>query len=235
MAPLNELLAALAVVLAASAEAPSEAPEQARGVARWRAEIALAATRCGVPVAWIERVMHAESGGRTRMGGRPIRSSKGAIGLMQLMPGTWAEMRGALGLGADPDHPGDNIVAGTCYLRRMYDRFGYPGLFGAYNAGPARYASWLAGRQPLPAETAAYLAKVGGVAPPGREKPAAVTPQLFVALRGQGPRDRTDSREEITSAGPSPEADGLQTEGLPEAPQAAEARDPLFAIRRGSE
>ena len=39
----------------------------------------------------------------------------------------------------------------------MYDRFGYPGLFAAYNAGPARYAAHLASRRPLPLETRRYL------------------------------------------------------------------------------
>jgi soluble lytic murein transglycosylase-like protein len=137
------------------------APSVQAQVSRWSAEIDAAATRCGVPRDWITRVMQAESAGRTALGGRPIRSPKGAIGLMQLMPATWAELRRDLGLGDDPDLPADNIVAGACYLRRMYDRFGYPGLFGAYNAGPARYAAWLAGQASLPGETVAYLRSVG--------------------------------------------------------------------------
>jgi soluble lytic murein transglycosylase-like protein len=135
------------------------------GTARWAAEINAAASRCGVPQDWIGRVMQAESGGRTLLDGRPIRSAKGAIGLMQLMPATWGELRRHLGLGDDPDRPADNIVAGACYLRRMYDRFGYPGLFGAYNAGPARYAAWLAGSARLPVETIGYLRRVTGAAP----------------------------------------------------------------------
>ncbi|GLV24727.1 hypothetical protein TomTYG45_11670 [Sphingobium sp. TomTYG45] len=69
--------------------------------------------------------MRAESGGQTRWNGRPIRSSAGAMGLMQLMPATWKEMRVRLGLGNDPDQPRDNILAGTFYLRLMHDRFGY--------------------------------------------------------------------------------------------------------------
>lgn len=79
-----------------------------------------------MPAAWIERVMQAESGGRTVLNGRPIISRAGAMGLMQVMPGTWAEIRSALGLGSDPFDPRDNILAGTFYLRRMFDRFGYP-------------------------------------------------------------------------------------------------------------
>src|SRR3546814_3744389 len=69
-------------------------------------------------------------------------------------------MRRRLGLGSDPHAPRDNILAGTLYLRLMYDRFGYPGLFGAYNAGPARYAAYLEGRRSLPGETRDYLRKV---------------------------------------------------------------------------
>ena len=134
------------------------APARADPVVRWRPYVEEASARFGVPRAWIERVMRAESGGRTRLAGQPIVSHAGAMGLMQLMPGTWSDMRARLGLGFDPHAPRDNILAGTLYLRLMHDRFGYPGLFAAYNAGPARYAAVLAGRASLPAETRAYLA-----------------------------------------------------------------------------
>ena len=147
----------------AAASAFHAGPVHVEIVADWHAYIVEASSRFGMPTSWIERVMQAESGGRTMLDGRPIRSSAGAIGLMQLMPGTWADMRARLGLGTNPDDPRDNIAAGTLYLRLMYDRFGYPGLFAAYNAGPRRYADYLAGHARLPAETAAYLARV---APP---------------------------------------------------------------------
>ncbi len=136
-------------------------PAAADPTDRWSPYIAEAAARFGVPEAWIRRVMRAESGGRTALGGRPIVSRAGAMGLMQLMPGTWREIRSRYGLGADPHAPRDNILAGTAYLRAMYDRFGYPGLFAAYNAGPHRYAQHLAGRR-LPQETIAYVAQVAG-------------------------------------------------------------------------
>jgi soluble lytic murein transglycosylase-like protein len=145
-------------------------PAEAQQVGAWRPHIEEASSRFGVPVDWIERVMRAESGGRTTLDGRPITSRAGAMGLMQLMPGTWADMRARLGLGSNPHAPRDNILAGTYYLRLMYDRFGYPGLFGAYNAGPARYAAWLAGRSGLPGETRAYMAAVANRAVlPGAE------------------------------------------------------------------
>ncbi|WP_129793892.1 lytic transglycosylase domain-containing protein [Sphingosinicella sp. CPCC 101087] len=151
------------------------APVEAASLARWSPFIAEASARFGIPEEWIRRVIRAESGGRTMLRGRPIVSRAGAMGLMQLMPGTWREMRGLLGLGADPHHPRDNIVAGTAYLRMMYDRFGYPGLFAAYNAGPARYAQYLATGRRLPRETIAYLdalAGTGSAMPVTKRKPA---------------------------------------------------------------
>lgn len=159
-------------------------PANAESVTQWHSHIVEASARFGVPAEWIERVMRAESGGRTTTNGRRIRSPAGAIGLMQLMPGTWREVRAELGLGHDPDDPRDNILAGTFYLRLMHDRFGYPGLFAAYNAGPGRYADYLARRRPLPSETVAYLA---AVAPSDATTIAAperiVAPQSLFALR----------------------------------------------------
>jgi soluble lytic murein transglycosylase-like protein len=161
--------AALAVLLATTpcpvwAEV---APGAARGpvptspaVARWRPLIAEASLRFGVPEPWIAAVIQAESAGRTHLDGRPITSRAGAMGLMQVMPDTWAEMRRRYGLGSDPHDPRDNILAGTAYLRLMHDRFGYPGLFAAYNAGPGRYAEHLATGRPLPGETRRYIAQL---------------------------------------------------------------------------
>lgn len=175
MAPLRVALAVCGLI------APR--PASADAIDRWRPFIAEASLRFGIPESWIERVMRAESGGYTTVNGRPIRSPKGAIGLMQLMPGTWGDMRARLALGDNPDDPRDNILAGSLYLRLMYDRFGYPGLFAAYNAGPARYADYLAGRARLPGETVAYLGIVTG-----RHRAAAIKVddpprQLLFALR----------------------------------------------------
>lgn len=154
MAALKFVAAALALAVSMSADA--------EGVGDWRPYVTEASLRFGVPAEWIERVMRAESEGQTTLDGRPIRSHAGAMGLMQLMPRTWADMRRALGLGGNPDDPHDNILAGTFYLRVLYDRFGYPGLFAAYNAGPGRYADHLATGIALPGETIAYLQTVAG-------------------------------------------------------------------------
>jgi soluble lytic murein transglycosylase-like protein len=172
-------------------------PAAAGSMDQWNAHIAEASARFGVPEEWIRRVIRAESGGRTMLAGRPVTSSAGAMGLMQLMPGTWREMRTAHGLGADPYDPRDNILAGTAYLRAMYDRFGYPGLFAAYNAGPARYARHLATGRPLPPETTAYAAALAGAsAPPAAlpgtvmersappRPPSAAGDRLFFELKG---------------------------------------------------
>lgn len=144
-------------------------------VGRWHSFIAEAAERFGVPARWIARVMRVESGGATRLGGAPITSRAGAMGLMQLMPDTWAALRAAYGLGADPYDPHDNIIAGAAYLRALYDRFGYPGLFGAYNAGPGRYGAYLVGVRALPDETRRYLEVITATpdTPPGRARPLA--------------------------------------------------------------
>jgi membrane-bound lytic murein transglycosylase B len=117
------------------------------------APVAEAAQRSGIPASWIRAVMQAESGGDAR-----AVSSKGAMGLMQIMPETWATLRLRYGLGADPFDPHDNIIAGAAYLRELHDRYGSPGFLAAYNAGPARYEDHLATGQPLPAETRAYVA-----------------------------------------------------------------------------
>lgn len=128
-------------------------------VDRWSTEISEAAARFEIPKEWIRRVMKAESDGQTELGGEPIISRAGAMGLMQLMPGTWQEMRAANGLGRNPFDPHDNIIAGAAYLREMYQRFGYPGLFAAYNAGPSRYFRHVTSCSRLPRETMNYLRK----------------------------------------------------------------------------
>ena len=86
-----------------------------------------AADRYGLPRELVRSVMAAESGFQ------PLAiSPKGAIGLMQLMPGT------AQVLGADPHDPAQNVDAGARYLRDLLEKYNY-GLrhaLAAYNAGP---------------------------------------------------------------------------------------------------
>lgn len=118
----------------------------------YAAFIAEASQRFGVPAGWIKAVMGAESANDPA-----AVSPKGAMGLMQLMPATWAYLRARYNLGRDPYDPRDNILAGAAYLRELHDRYGSPGFLIAYNAGPGRYEDHLRGR-PLPAESRAYVA-----------------------------------------------------------------------------
>ena len=125
----------------------------------WGHYIRAAAQRFDVPEGYIRTVMQMESGGRTTLGGRPITSRAGAMGLMQVMPATFAELRRKHNLGPDPHDPWTNIQAGTAYIREMYDLYGAPGFLAAYNCGPGCYGEYLAGRRSLPGETRGYLAK----------------------------------------------------------------------------
>ncbi len=142
--------------------APS--PAAPTSLARWHPLIAEASRRFGVPEAWIAAVMHAESGGKTVFNGRPIRSAVGAMGLMQVMPKTYEDLRSRYGFGANPYDVHDNIFAGTAYLRQMYRRYGYPNLFAAYNVGPGRFDDFLWHGRALPRVTLDY---VNGMIPDG--------------------------------------------------------------------
>jgi len=186
-------------------------PAAADPVDRWAGHISEASARFGIPEAWIRQVIRAESGGRTTLGGRSIVSHAGAQGLMQVMPGTWRGLRVEHGLGPDPHDPRDNILAGTAYLRAMYDRFGYPGLFAAYNAGPARYAEHLRRGRRLPSETVAYVARVAGRAtashppaePPGLASAPAERASLFAVRMERPPQSVPAEPPAEHSAAPS--------------------------------
>ena len=105
--------------------------------------------------------MRVESGGNEYQNGELITSGAGAMGLMQVMPETYDELRDRYSLGGDPYDPHDNILAGTAYLREMYDIYGSPGFLAAYNAGPRRLDDYLSNNKPLPDETRRYVAMIG--------------------------------------------------------------------------
>jgi hypothetical protein len=150
------LLAALACLCAALSVQARPASAACPSIATLDEPIARAARRFDIPETLIRTVIAVESGGAVF-----AVSQKGAMGLMQLMPGTWGELRLRYALGADPFDPCDNIFAGTAYLRELLDRYGDPGFLAAYNAGPGRYEAYLRGR-PLPSETLVYVATVSG-------------------------------------------------------------------------
>jgi hypothetical protein len=82
---------------------------------------------------------------------------------MQIMPGTWSELRSRCHLGVDPYDPHDNILVGTAYIRELHDHYGVPGLLAAYNAGTGRYERHLATGRALPDETLAYVATLAPI------------------------------------------------------------------------
>ena len=159
----------------ASAHAQALSPAVQAATAPYAAFITEAAQRFGIPAAWICAVMRIESGGDRR-----AVSSTGAMGLMQIMPETWAALRARYGFGRNPFDPHDNILAGAAFLREMHDRYGSPGFLAAYNAGPGRYEDYRDRHRPLPAETVAYVAAlvpfVGGRAIAGPVLVAALDP-----------------------------------------------------------
>jgi D-alanyl-D-alanine carboxypeptidase len=121
----------------------------------WGPYILEASTKFGVPEQWIREVMRQESDGQEQ-----AVSSAGAMGLMQIMPDTFDDLRQRYGLGSDPFEPHDNITAGAAYIREMYDRYGAPGFLAAYNAGPQRLDNYLGGSDSLPDETVNYVASL---------------------------------------------------------------------------
>lgn len=157
----------LAFAIPVAAVAQPQSAERAATSDPYAAHLVEASQRFGVPVAWIRAVLRAESAGDPR-----AISSAGAMGLMQIMPATWAELRVRYRLGGDVYDPRDNILAGTAYLRELHDRYGsVTAMLAAYNAGPGRYEASLSGR-PLPAETRAYVAAIAPIIDGG----AIVTP-----------------------------------------------------------
>ena len=188
---------AIAACTAISVLATNAAAEQHVGLAqpphagstavdRWSGLVDDAALRTGLPAVWLRDLMHVESNGNAL-----AVSSKGALGLMQLMPATYAALRASLALGADPFAPHNNILAGALYLRLLVDRYGWPTALAAYNAGPQRLDDLLTHGRPLPAETLAYLSRFrsAGFSSPvgartiaiGRTTPEPASAPLFVA------------------------------------------------------
>jgi soluble lytic murein transglycosylase-like protein len=125
----------------------------AQRINRWQPYIAEASVRYALPATWIRAIINIESSGRTMKDGHPITSGAGAVGVMQLEPGTYSAISKRDGLGSDPQDVHDNILAGTAYLRDLYNKFGYPRLFAAYNEGPGA----LIHHRNLPVETQNYV------------------------------------------------------------------------------
>ncbi|WP_081827752.1 transglycosylase SLT domain-containing protein [Kozakia baliensis] len=171
----------------------------------WGPYIQQASARFSVPDSWIRAVIQQESGGHEYLDGQPITSSAGAMGLMQLMPETYAEMQSQFGLGSDPYEPHDNIMAGTGYIRILYRKYGAPAFLAAYNAGPQRLEDYLYNGRELPNETVNYV--------------ASVTPNLGTQIALSGPL--------AAYAAPGQSTTGAQIEQAPVEVAEAPANEPV--------
>jgi cell division septation protein DedD len=166
---------ALLAACATHTPGPSATQEAARYIAKarnnyvppgppedpWGPYIREAAGRFDVPELWLRSVMRVESGGNEYLNGQLVTSGAGAMGLMQVMPATYDELKQRYSLGDDPFDPHDNILAGAAYMREMYDIYGSPGFLAAYNAGPNRLDDYLSNNRALPDETRHYVAMIG--------------------------------------------------------------------------
>ncbi|MFQ6552734.1 lytic transglycosylase domain-containing protein [Aestuariibius insulae] len=209
------VLSFLAVVPANNDGALAQQSARTAAASPYARFVAEATQRFGIPEAWIWAVMAHESGGDPR-----AVSLKGAQGLMQIMPTTWAELTARYRLGSDPFDPRANVLGGTAYLREMYDRYGEVApMLAAYNAGPARVDEWLATGRALPRETRAYVAAIlprigGGPAPATRAVDPHASP-IFVPLSGIAtPIDEpSDNRRAASGLSESAPSAGPPTDG----------------------
>jgi soluble lytic murein transglycosylase-like protein len=141
-------------------DAPTETKERALPVAASRGLagktaydpiIESAATKHDVDARIVKAVIQVESAFQPR-----ARSSKGAMGLMQLMPKTARQYKAR-----NPYDPASNIDAGTKYLKQLLDEFELPLALAAYNAGEGAVRRF--GGIPPYAETQAYVMKILGL------------------------------------------------------------------------
>jgi soluble lytic murein transglycosylase-like protein len=125
-----------------------------------------AADKYGLPRQLVRSVVKAESAFQAH-----VVSPKGAIGLMQLMPGT------ARDLGADPHDPAQNVDAGTRYLRDLLLKYdgGLHHALAAYNAGPGAVAKYKG--VPPYRETVGYIQRIVKDSGIKTSEPPASTPR----------------------------------------------------------
>ncbi|MDR3538342.1 MAG: transglycosylase SLT domain-containing protein [Acetobacteraceae bacterium] len=246
-------LAVIALLAACSSQAPNQSARQetARYIAHargnytppgpprdpWGPYIHEAATRYDVPELWIRSVMRVESGGSLYRNGELVTSGAGAMGLMQVMPGTYDELRARYSLGDDPFDPHDNILAGAAYLREMYDIYGSPGFLAAYNAGPARLDDYLTNNRALPDETRRYVAMIGpnivGVYPNSRSPAEQYAMNALPVNIPAGPRYGRAVQLASRNGGGGghvPISAPIQVAQLPEPPRAAAPVQQQYAL-----
>jgi cell division septation protein DedD len=203
----------------------------------WGPYIREATARFDMPEIWVRSLMRVESGGKEYLNGDLITSGAGAMGLMQVMPSTYDELRDRYNLGDDPFDPHDNIIAGVAYMREMYELYGSPGFLAAYNAGPARLDDYLANLRPLPDETRRYVAMIGpnlrGIYPNNR---SAADELAMNALPIDIPPGRRYSRPVVLArarpggGGRIPQRAPVEVAQLPEPPRHGTASGQQFAL-----
>lgn len=207
-------ISTLAVVAIAGSASPSPAAPEPLMPNRCAVYVPEAARRSGLSEEVVARVMRAESGGKSR-----IVSVKGAIGCMQIMPATWAYLTARYNLGADPYDARMNMIGGAMYLAELAARYGWPGAFSAYNAGPGRYQRYVQGGMALPAETIAYTARLGGNA---ATQPMAAAAPRWQEARLFMTRPRLEGAAVLVA---TPTVSGGSVEARP--------RNPLFSLSGG--
>ena len=134
-------------------QAENQPPIAKRGGHKYEDIVIQEATRQGVDPRLAVHVLYKETGNLKDP--ENARSKAGALGVMQLMPGTAKE------LGVNPLDPMENIQGGISYLKKMYNKYQDPALAAAaYNAGPGRLDRALrseGGIGNLPRETRNYI------------------------------------------------------------------------------
>jgi cell division septation protein DedD len=197
----------------------------------WGPYIREASARFDVPEGWIRPLIRVESGGKQYLNGGLITSGAGAMGLMQVMPGTYGELRDRYNLGDDPFDPHDNIMAGVAYMREMYELYGSPGFLAAYNAGPARLDDYLANVRPLPDETRRYIAMIAPNLRGQPDKPSAADQLAYNMLPVSIPPGKRYGRPVMLAAakqgggGRVPKQAPVEVAQLPEPPRRGAPRE----------
>ena len=196
----NSSLAGRPAAAPAGAVARVAAPADPSAQLALRRLVVATAEREGVDPRLAEAVVRAESAWNPS-----ALSAKGAIGLMQLMPATAAEL--AVG---DPWDAAENIDGGVRYMRHLLDRFDrLEHAIAAYNAGPGAVERH--GGVPPYAETRDYVRRVLAYYD-GRE------PDFAAATKGPPPRvvRTADGRWVLTNApGEPPTVTARATSGGP--------------------